>query len=646
MPLKFITNIRDPVHGIIPITAIEKQIINSESFTRLLHIKQMGLTYLIFPGAKHSRYEHSIGVMHIADQMASAIRKVIIGKSEKEFNISDADLQVIRLAGLLHDIGHPPLSHALEEVLKHYPEFIPKSLGEDYSHESYSHKIILGDEISKILNRSLTYLTMKNIPEYIADIAIGKSDSPLTAIISGELDADRIDYLLRDSYYTGLPYGSIDLMTLINGLSIIQNEDDRYSLLYDGASIPAAEGILSMRYHLISSVHHHPDNLKINLMLEDGIVKYLSSIQRKFMSDPDGWEGIIDRLHIKLNDHELFAEMNDLIIDIFRRDYWEELCRINHLKMSPKDAYKIYRISNHSKDLKFLRLQLKNYYKINLNPEIHYVNAPYLNTKIHVYPFVYPRDLIGISPLCMGVVESSFIKLLLSIYSREIPRIKIEDSTIYEIINGVTENSYDNSRFLGLDLLLITLDNIFKVGKDIAGHDVLIKGDRKAIDFIEKYVLKELSSKYKFNYSANKEKLIGQIEYDLNLLTCFGLVYEKRKIISLVNKKITLEPVYQARIERKLSGWGIQTIKELKNYENFKELYKQVLNIINRVLTRFSSEYLELWDLYNQRKELNTQIAKLDEIRDRAEIDRLINHISKIREKIDNKKGKIPIFIK
>ena len=112
----FIQIIPDPVHNYIPITNIEQQLLNTSALQRLLHIRQMGLTYMVFPGANHTRYEHSLGVMHVADLLASNL------KLDKHHIGLEKHWQKVRIAALLHDLGHAPLSHTLEEVLHRNPE--------------------------------------------------------------------------------------------------------------------------------------------------------------------------------------------------------------------------------------------------------------------------------------------------------------------------------------------------------------------------------------------------------------------------------------------------------------------------------------------------------------------------------------------
>jgi len=178
--------LRDPVHGNIELDDLDLAIIDSEPFQRLRGIKQLGLVHLVFPGATHTRFEHSIGVKHLAEEIFRVV-------NSKESIFSEEDLIYLKAAALLHDIAHPPFSHLLEEVVKEY----------DIDHEKLARKIIEDSELKAIL--SDYGISIKDV----CDIVEGLSP-PLSQIIKSDLDADRLDYLQRDAYYCGVAYGVID----------------------------------------------------------------------------------------------------------------------------------------------------------------------------------------------------------------------------------------------------------------------------------------------------------------------------------------------------------------------------------------------------------------------------------------------------
>lgn len=235
--IEFIDKILDNVHGFIEFTAVEKEILELPIFKRLQGIKQLSLTNWIFPGAEHTRFIHCLGVMYIADQMAVQLR------------YSDEERQLVRLAGLLHDIGHYPLSHVGEQAYKELPERperIPENqkkrvlseleaLGKTKSnymqasanpfhHEQLTERLIRSDtDIKDILERHCggsDLITLDNI----CDIIVGNAQrnpeiSGLIQLIHSELDADRIDYLLRDATFSGTSYGGFELGLFLRNLA-------------------------------------------------------------------------------------------------------------------------------------------------------------------------------------------------------------------------------------------------------------------------------------------------------------------------------------------------------------------------------------------------------------------------------------------
>lgn len=279
--LDWVKTIRDPIWGDIRITRVEKDIIQTEAFNRLRGIKQLSFAYLSFPGAVHSRFEHSLGVMHVADQILNSIK---MRDGDFNYMIEQKHRQLVRLAALLHDIGHAPFSHAIENLFAYYPniwgdvresldpkfkEFM-RSRNKDYGkpsrHEDFTDYIICTDpEIQGVLKEWVRKIDAQEtfIKNVIAKLAIGEDiveDSVgqsyihfgkiFKGIMSGDIDADKIDYLARDNYYCGLPY-KLDMNTLRNRL-VIQNGE--LALLPDGVKF--VNTVILARYLLITEVHH------------------------------------------------------------------------------------------------------------------------------------------------------------------------------------------------------------------------------------------------------------------------------------------------------------------------------------------------------------------------------------------------------
>lgn len=244
--IEFVDRVLDPVHGFIDLTQVEKEIIELPIFKRLQSLKQLSLTNWVFPGAEHTRYMHSLGVMHIVDLMAINIRTL---DYKQVYN--DGQRQLLRLAGLLHDIGHYPLSHVteyvynsklLEEKQSLYdhnqivkaeinelnsnevplPDYMKDRYSKPMHHESMGTKVIKSDK--NIISIISKYCPFINIDD-ICDIIVGCVDrnpkiSSMVQLIHSEVDADGIDYIMRDATFSGTSYGGFELGLLLRNLVI------------------------------------------------------------------------------------------------------------------------------------------------------------------------------------------------------------------------------------------------------------------------------------------------------------------------------------------------------------------------------------------------------------------------------------------
>lgn len=261
----FVDKILDPVHGFIDITEVEQEIIALPIFKRLQSVKQLSLTNWVFPGAEHTRYIHSLGVMHIADMMA-----IHLGV------FSDEQRQLLRLAGLLHDIGHYPLSHVTEYVYrdnlieeerslynhntsvktkidklgeKKIPEYMTSRYSDKMHHEKIGTEVIKSDEdIIRIIKEKCPFINIQDV----CDIIVGHIDienkpelSALVQLMHSELDADGIDYLMRDASFSGTSYGGFELGMLFRNLGIAK---------YNGVDIVGVKpkGISIVDQYLVS----------------------------------------------------------------------------------------------------------------------------------------------------------------------------------------------------------------------------------------------------------------------------------------------------------------------------------------------------------------------------------------------------------
>jgi HD superfamily phosphohydrolase len=263
--------IRDPVHGSIHILAEEIPIIRDDFFQRLRNIKQLGFAEYVFPGATHSRFIHSIGVMNIA---SNAFDRLFKGRLEDK-NIQRLK-ETFKLACLLHDVGHAPLSHSTETVMPQLSQLqIPKDFlskkdqlnDRQATHEDYTIKSIVDSSFAGSF--SLVEKKFGLERKYIADLITGITTDPsyftvgginyfplLHQLVSSELDCDRMDYLLRDSYFCGVSYGSYDLDWLLDNLETCIENNTAYLGINERAVVTFDDFLLS-RYHMFIQVYFH-----------------------------------------------------------------------------------------------------------------------------------------------------------------------------------------------------------------------------------------------------------------------------------------------------------------------------------------------------------------------------------------------------
>ncbi len=319
--------IRDSIHGIIVINSEEVPIIESPAFQRLRQIKQLGFAENSFPGALHSRFAHSLGAMHTATQVFDRIFRP---KSKTQIpsipaTTVDRWCSVLRLAALLHDIGHGPLSHTTEFAMPevrhlNLPDSIPVSIPErKATHEDYTLKIILDSPLSPIMEKAGLSVGFKPIhvasliePSisidddfFIESIWNSEKNQPetidfrpiLRQIISSELDADRMDYLRRDSLYAGVSYGQFDFNWLLAHLTYHTDQGKSY-LCLEHRALYAFEDFLLSRFHMFLMVYFHHKSVVFDEML----AQYLGSPDCDYRLPAD-IEDYISRTDPHLSNH-------------------------------------------------------------------------------------------------------------------------------------------------------------------------------------------------------------------------------------------------------------------------------------------------------------------------------------------------------
>jgi uncharacterized protein len=240
--MKFIGEITDPVHRYISFSAVERDLIDTSVFQRLRRIRQLAGAHLVYPSAQHSRFEHSLGTMHVAGYAGESLLR-------KGFIDNEDSIQQLRLAALLHDVGHGPFSHLFEEVLESKCSM---------THEDMGKKVILESEIGDVL-RGHGF-----DPSDICRLSFGESKSSfLNEIIAGGLSADIMDYLPRDSLFTGAEYGKIDYHRLIASFEVVATGH----LAINKSALYSFESMLISRYEMFKAVYFHKTVRSAEVML-------------------------------------------------------------------------------------------------------------------------------------------------------------------------------------------------------------------------------------------------------------------------------------------------------------------------------------------------------------------------------------------
>jgi len=272
------------------------RLIDSPEFQRLRRIKQLGLALFTYQGAEHSRFAHSLGVLHLMTR--------VLDRLSDRYHIAEEDRAAARAAALLHDIGHGSFSHVMENVLH-------------FHHEAFTVQAVLSEEteVGQIL-RSYS----AELPERIAAIIEGTfQPSALAQLVSSQLDVDRMDYLLRDSLMTGAKYGIYDLEWVINSLAI---DEDNDRMIVEAGGLYAVEEYLQARYYMFRQVYFHRTLRSAEAVLRSTLRRALHLVEEGmavWCAPGTAFEKMINREKLSIQEH---LEMDDSDIT-FHLKQWQ-----------------------------------------------------------------------------------------------------------------------------------------------------------------------------------------------------------------------------------------------------------------------------------------------------------------------------------
>ncbi len=284
-------SIRDPVHGFIRADPLEAALVASRPFQRLRFIHQLGFTFLVYPGAEHSRFSHALGAMHLAGRVYDAL----CAKGSGLLPAGDRapERRLARAAALLHDLGHAPFSHSAEELFEG-----------GIDHEEMTRRLIRSPEIAGIFARFGDGLTPDDVARLLGggggqaagapgqlaasgapgESAGGAARQLLAQVISGELDVDKMDYLLRDSLYCGVRYGTFDLERLLDTMVPLADEErGSWGIGVDEGGVHALEALVMARYYMFTQVYFNATGKALELHLN----AWLEETGRRWAAEPE-----------------------------------------------------------------------------------------------------------------------------------------------------------------------------------------------------------------------------------------------------------------------------------------------------------------------------------------------------------------------
>lgn len=337
---------KDPVHRYVHVRdRVIWDLIGTKEFQRLRRIKQLGTTYLTFHGAEHSRFNHSLGVYEI-------VRRIVDDVFEQRPEWNHEDRLLTLCAALLHDLGHGPFSHSFEKVF-------------DFDHEYYTQLIVLGDtEVHQVLSR-----VSVDFPKKVAEVIEKTYENKLViSLISSQIDADRMDYLQRDAYFTGVSYGHFDMERI---LRVMRPKEDQVVIKHSG--MHAVEDYIMSRYQMYWQVYFHPVTRSAEVILTKILhrAKFLYENSYVFRSNPVHFYSLFEN-QLTLEDYLKLDEAVILYYFQMWQDEDDEILRDLANRFMNRNLFK-YVEFDPAKEYKKMAELSTLFHKAGLDPEYYLV---------------------------------------------------------------------------------------------------------------------------------------------------------------------------------------------------------------------------------------------------------------------------------
>lgn len=513
-------HLRDPVHGEVKLSDLEWQLILSSPMQRLRGIRQLGLVEAVYPGAGHSRFEHSVGTMHMAGRLAAHL------------GLDSDQVAEVRLAALLHDLGHSAFSHAVEGVLSRNPDIQPSLDGRRASgHEQFTYSIItahpFGEEALQAADEE--FGSAGRLFSDVALIASGKSP-PLGQIIVGDLDADRIDFLLRDSHHSGVSLGLVDVdqilqaLTIKSGRIVLAGEDGYQAEM----SRTAAESMLIARAHHYNALIYHPEVQSMRAML-------LAALERALIRMPEEEARQSVTLFFRqFTDPDLISfiagrgddSARELLDRIRLGRGYRLAARFDHRSLPPETRMALSTISRNGRMRKLFEDALGKKYGSMV--DITVGSGVPRSTRTQMDGFLYDE-----SALAAGLVKSLTRQIAISFFSDGSPEISLQDVAFqaFKLLSFVRAESY-----LPIDGLLLLFYSLQMLLSETIGSKILVPRIRN-ITWLYRTVarLRETGpGGYSglFDYAFHEDYGFVYSERlfeDIQILVAMGMIYQDQR---------------------------------------------------------------------------------------------------------------------
>jgi len=581
-------SIIDPIYGHVAISNLEQLIINTPEIARLRRIQQLGLADLAFPGANHTRFEHSVGTLFMSDKIAKAL------------GLSQDEISKVRTAALLHDVGHCAFSHVVESILKRNPSYQPVLHGLNFlNHEMFTKFIIANSfhtrpEIAPLADASF----FQEVSRIATGDIEGVSKPYLAQIISNDIDADRIDFLLRDSYHTGVSFGLVDVDQIIGSMSL---HNDRIvlggTLSYDeDMALTSAESMLIARAHHYSAIIHNPRTQGARVMLLHALEITLA----RYKDSGKDVKAQVLEFFMKYNDSDLlnFIEMNGdsqskkLIANIRKAAICEAIARFTHKNLNPRTRMALSTIARNGVAKKMfedgLAKRFADRYAAYVLVDLDVAGGIPKSTRIKIgdeESFLYDE-----SALANGLVRAISRQISLCVFAKSNDNVALSHVS-HDFLDGIEKLSPDllrfirNDNYLPIEGLLLIFYSAHRLFSSEAQGRITMPRLRNIAKIY--YLVRELGKdeklknlfdyrfhmRYGFSYS-------DRLFEDIQLLVAMGMLDEDLRYFEKNGR-------WRQRYEYALTSDGLLYAESIAPaYQNERALIKNYLTINKHSIPR------------------------------------------------------------